>query len=149
MNAEKQNLSLQILLENLDALRKAKSVLVYSIQACQPQTTFTDRELESYEALTARFARAIDILTQKVFTSIFLILAENPVSFIDKCQLAEKIGMIKNASNLIKMRGLRNEIIHEYRAKDYSGLFVTIRQYAPLLCETIDEVLEYSAKLNA
>ena len=89
----------------------------------------------------------IDILTQKLFPSIFLILAENPVTFIDKCQLAEKIGVIKSANDLIEMRRLRNEIAHEYRAKDYCALFIIVRQRAEILCSIIDEVGKYVVRL--
>lgn len=148
MNEIKSDLSLRVLAENIDALAKAKQVLMYSMQRCQPQTVFTDKELESYEALTARFARAVDILTQKIFPSVFLILAESPITFIDKCQLAEKIGMIKSAKDLIEMRRLRNEITHEYRAKDYSALFITIGKQSQVLCNIIDEVSAYAMTLN-
>ncbi len=48
--------------------------------------------------------------------------------------------MIKNATDLIEMRRLRNEITHGYRAKDYSALFITIGQQAQVLCNIIDEV---------
>ena len=43
-----------------------------------------------------------------------MLLHEPFVSFIDMMNLAEKIGMIESADQLIEIRDMRNQIAHEY-----------------------------------
>lgn len=149
---EKQTRLRLVLQSNLEALNKAKSVLEYSLQKCgshlEKFADLNDSELESCEALTARFARGVDILTQKVLVTIFNILQENPVTFIDKCLLAEKIGVIKSAQNLRNMRDLRNEISHEYRLATLTDLIATTVKYSNELCDLIDDVNQYAETLK-
>lgn len=149
---DKQEILLQLLEKNIDLLNKAKSVLQYSMKKCllsrERANNLTVNELESCEALTARFARAADILTQKALKSIFLILKENPLTFIDKCNLAEKFGIIKSANNLINIRDLRNKIAHEYFLEDLSTLFSDVTQFSAILCEEIDAVNNYAIELK-
>jgi uncharacterized protein YutE (UPF0331/DUF86 family) len=150
MQDEKQTLLLKQLQINTDALNKAAEYLQYSQQKCTANlkpTKYTASELESCEALAARFARAADILTQKVLKNIFAILQENPLTFIDKCNLAEKFGIIESADELIKIRGLRNDIAHEYSIVNIDELFVTIFEYTVKLLAIIKKVNNYTAKL--
>jgi hypothetical protein len=154
MNAkfDKQEILLLLLEKNTDLLNKAKSVLQYSMKTCllsrEKLNSLTATELESCEALTARFARAADILTQKVLKNIFLLLRENPLTFMDKCNLAEKFGIIKSADNLINIRDLRNKIAHEYFLEDVSTLFSDAAQFSAILCEEIDAVNNYAIELK-
>ena len=110
--------------------------------------SLNEEELESCEALTARFARASDILTQKVLKNIFLFLKENPVTFIDKCNMAEKFDIIKNAEMLLNMRDLRNKIAHEYFLEDITSLFTEVLSFSATLCKMIDEINEYVKNLQ-
>lgn len=71
-------------------------------------------EQESFDSLSSKFARTADIYTQKVLKTIFYLLRENPKTFLDKANLAEKLEMIPSADDLIIIRDLRNEIVHEY-----------------------------------
>lgn len=153
MNMEnKRETLLQQLSLNLAALNKAAESMLYSRKKCQPiikNKEHSDADLESCEALTARFARTADLLTQKVLTSIFLLLQETPKTFIDKCNLAEKIGIIESATELMKIRELRNEIAHEYRLADINELFVAISQYSQNLADIIEAVNTYAKNLEA
>jgi len=142
---QKQELLIKLLKENFDDLLKAKEALEFSMRKCNlllpvKNKSLSNDDLEIFEALTARFARALDILTQKALTNIFVLMAENPVSFIDKCQLAEKLGIIKNANDLIAMRRLRNEIAHEYRSIEVEQLFTSVCKNASVLCAMIEEI---------
>ncbi|MCL5261621.1 MAG: hypothetical protein M1561_08175 [Gammaproteobacteria bacterium] len=141
---QKQELLIKLLKENFADLLKAKEALEFSMRKCNlllpvKNKSLSNDDLEIFEALTARFARALDILTQKTLTNIFVLIAENPVSFIDKCQLAEKLGIIKSATDLIAMRRLRNEIAHEYRSTDTEQLFIDICKNATELCMMIEK----------
>lgn len=76
-------------------------------------------ELESWEALTSRFARCTDIFLSKYIR--LLILKLDPGfrgemrDYLDK---AEKANLISSADNWMKVRELRNKIAHEYTKED-------------------------------
>lgn len=101
--SKKRGLLKSELIENLTMLETALDTLRYSYEKCQEigiKEGYTYEELESYEALSSRFARIADILTQKVLKTIFFLLQESPVSFIDKANLAEKLQIIESSENL-------------------------------------------------
>ena len=59
-----------ILRAESDNVKRARDQLVYSFNKCaavRVRTDLSEQELESFEALTSRFARLSDILTQKIF----------------------------------------------------------------------------------
>jgi uncharacterized protein YutE (UPF0331/DUF86 family) len=152
MNLENKQVALVKQLDlNLELLNKAQELMRYSQNRCQAiikKAQHSDEELESCEALTSRFARTADILTQKILTSIFLLLQEMPKTFIDKCNLAEKLGIIDNATDLIKIRELRNEIAHEYRRTDLIELFSEIFAHSGKLDEIIASINIYVEELH-
>ena len=152
MNIEnKQQMLLAQLDLNLELLKRAQELMRYSQNKCQAiikKTQHSDAELESCEALTARFARTVDILTQKILTTIFLILQETPTTFIDKCNLAEKLNIINNAKDLMKIRELRNEIAHEYRRTNLIELFSEILEHSSNLDAIIANTSKYAEELH-
>jgi len=112
--------------ENLSLLEQSLHSLNYSRNKCKNmnlQGDYSEENLESLEAMTARFARTSDILTQKVFKGLFLFLQEKPLTFIDSANFLEKIGIIKNAKDVLKIRELRNEISHEYSTFNLNEIF--------------------------
>ncbi|MFA6408903.1 MAG: hypothetical protein WCW01_01835 [Gammaproteobacteria bacterium] len=148
----KQSSLIRLLDSHLAALNKAKASLLLSIHKCEKfmhkSDKLTEAEEESCEALTARFARAADIFTQKVLAGIILLLGENPTTFIDKAQLAEKIGVVKSANELFEIRSIRNEIAHEYREVDLLTLFHSTCDYSKKLCNLIDDANKYAEKIK-
>lgn len=149
--ANKQQILFTQLELNLELLNKSQELMRYSQNRCQTvinKDQHSDEELESCEALTARFARAADILTQKVLTTIFLLLQETPKTFIDKCNLAEKLDIIDRASDLMNIRELRNEIAHEYRKTDIIELFTSIFEHTDKLDSIIVSINKYAQKLH-
>jgi hypothetical protein len=103
-------------------------------------------ELDAFEALTARFARTSDILTQKVLRIIFLVLQETPQTFIDRANMAEKFSIVEQAQNLLLTRELRNEIAHDYAELNLTALFKRTLEFTPLLLKTIASTNTYIAK---
>jgi len=101
---------------------------------------FTFEEQESFDSLSSKFARTTDIYTQKILKTIFLILRENPKSFIDKANLAEKLEIIPSADELISVRDLRNEIVHEYVLTElqriYEGIFLNYTNFISAIDKT-------------
>ena len=71
----KRNLLLAQLSENILLLEKSMKALAYSHKKCEAigeKEEYDLEEQESFEALTSRFARTSDILTQKDFKTLFI-----------------------------------------------------------------------------
>jgi hypothetical protein len=83
-------------------------------------------EQESFDSLSSKFARTSDIYTQKILKTIFILLREHPKSFIDNANLAEKLEIIPSADELIVIRDLRNEIVHEYKLIELPRIYKEI-----------------------
>ena len=119
MNFQNENSAhlLLFLQDNFVLLKKAQEQLKISEKKCQSikiDENLTNEDLEVFEAMTARFARAVDILTQKIYKTLLRLLHENFSTFIDLANFLEKAKVIENAEDLISLRILRNEIAHEY-----------------------------------
>ena len=112
--------------EELQYLIKGISTLQHAYNHCKQiglKTEYTFDELDKWEALTARFARLSDILTQKVFSSMMIILNGHAGSLIDKANFAEKYGIVAHSQDFTKLRLLRNFIAHEYAKQNTSEVF--------------------------
>jgi uncharacterized protein YutE (UPF0331/DUF86 family) len=70
-------------------------------------------------------------------------LKEDPRSFIDRANLAEKFGIIDSSRNLQDIRELRNEIAHEYAMIDITEIFEEVLKYTAHLKDIIKSTLSY------
>ncbi len=135
MNEQK----LRSLLEKeLGTLARAATSLEKSVAKCSqltPSPRQSFEEEESFDALTSKFARCADILTQKVLKTTVFILREDAPTFIDRMNLCEKLGAIPSANSLIEIRDLRNTIAHEYAVDDLMELYADTLKLAPGLLE--------------
>ncbi|HLP61331.1 MAG TPA: hypothetical protein VK186_20980 [Candidatus Deferrimicrobium sp.] len=132
--------------QSLESLNKSIKNLDYSYNKCLKigiKEEYLEDELEIFESLTSRFARAADIFTQKILTALFILLKENPVSFIDKSNLAEKLGIINSAKDLQDIRELRNEIAHEYSMREITDIFEDVLKCTGNLKEIWTEAQNY------
>ena len=118
---------LKALLEKvLKELSDAAAVLGLSYEKCKGITVrpgLSNDQLESFEALTARFARLSDLLVQKALRTMDAIDLEDPGTVRDRINRAEKKGIVKSAETLVRIRMLRNEIAHEYTVQKRSWRF--------------------------
>ena len=136
------------LLENLNILEQSAEQLRYSLEKCKALTEpFSPENLESIEALSSRFARTADILTQKVVRSLILYLREEPGTFIDMANQMEKMQLTDTAQLTLEIRDLRNEIVHDYSNRDSKEIKETCVALAPALLETIAKTEAYVEKL--
>ena len=125
--SRKRRLLIAQLDEHFAALEKASSSLIYSYDKCRvigEKDEYDLEEQESFEALTSRFARASDILTQKVLKTLFILLQENIKTIIDAANFLEKLELIENADDLLNIREIRNQIAHEYVESDIINIFL-------------------------
>lgn len=149
---QRQKIQLKFLQENLDYLREAEGHLEWSWQKCQKinlDGVLTNEALEALEALAARFARTVDIYTQKIVPGLLGILEERHPTFLDRANLLEKIGVVSSAGELVEIRGIRNAIAHEYRKNDYQELYKEMFKSIDPLRDIIRKTREYiSAKIQ-
>ncbi len=147
--SEKRKLLAAQLDANLAILDKSVIALDYSYDKCSSigqKKEYDLEQQESFEALTSRFARTSDILTQKVFKTLFILLQENTKTIIDAANFLEKLEVIENADDLLNIREIRNQIAHEYVESDINALFFDVLRFAPELKKTINNVKAYYHK---
>ena len=93
------------------------SALSFSFKKCKRLdvgSNFTEDELESIEAMTARFAGVSDVLIQIGWGALDAAELEEPGSILDRIHRAEKREIVHPANSLEQIRILRNMISHEY-----------------------------------
>jgi hypothetical protein len=126
MNAKNYQLELK---NDINVLLTSVESMELSFKKCMKiglKNKYNFEEQESFDSLSSKFARVSDVYTQKILKTIFMLLRENPQSFIDKANLAEKLSIIPSAENLIAIRDLRNEIVHEYIIEELPDIYKEI-----------------------
>ncbi len=112
---------LRVLDEGLRQIEKGLARLESSYQSCT-QLNLTeevsDDELKELESLSARFARVVDLFTHKVLKTFYIVTGEELLTFNDRINFAEKIGLIGSAREWIVIRSVRNQIVHDYVEED-------------------------------
>lgn len=137
---------LRLLRRDLASIRLAVTSLEKSLAKCAkltpaPPQSFEDEE--TFDALTSRFARTADILTQKVLKTTVLLLREDAPTFIDRMNLCEKLGMIPSAEELIAIRDLRNMIAHEYATENLLELYADTVSASPALLTAVSAATSF------
>jgi hypothetical protein len=145
-------LHIEVLRENLNALNLSADWVKYSYEQCVPigiRAQYSRDEFDKFENLTSRYARATDMLVNKVLRSIDTVESEDTGTIIDIMNRAEKRGIVESAELLHTIKDLRNNIVHEYQIKKITGFFADVLEYAPVLLGLIVMVNEYCAKYLA
>ncbi len=141
-----------ILEKDVMEMEKAADILRYSHNKCR-QIDFMggldNDALESFEALTSRFARVSDMLIQKMFRTIDMVELENSGTVRDRINRAAKKKIIVNADTFIEIRIVRNEIAHEYQSETIYVIFEKVLQLTPHLLDGIDNTIHYATELMA
>jgi hypothetical protein len=143
-----ENLKKQLEVD-LAYLDRSMQVLEYSYDKSKKigkKKEYVIEELDIYEALTSRYARTADILTQKIIKNLFIIMQEEAKTFIDRCNLAEKLSIVDDAQELFNIRKLRNDIAHEYCISDISEIFNDVLEYSEVLLRISKNVQDYIDK---
>jgi hypothetical protein len=137
---------LRLLRGDLESIRLAATSLDKSLAKCAKLTPEPGQSFEveeTFDALTSRFARTADILTQKVLKTTVLLLREDAPTFIDRMNLCEKLGMIPSADELIAIRDLRNMIAHEYATENLLELYADTVRASPALLNAVSAATSF------
>ena len=136
---------IELLQEELADLQLAAVHLGYAMERCLNligQAEISPEQLERLESLTSRFARLSDLLIQRTFRLIDEIELVGSGSILDRIYRAEKRGWT-NASEMIRIRELRNLIAHEYANDKMPEVFAAVATLSPILLAVIPKVIEY------
>ena len=144
---EQERLYLENALEQVALAEAAAQALHYSYQRrpeVRDDQDYDDAQWEQWDALTARFARLADVLTQRVFRAIDMVEFLPPgTTFVDRINRAEKRGHIRSAYEWKEIREIRNQIVHEYATAQLLPLLRDVVQYIPELLECVGRLGEY------
>ena len=136
----------QALRAELQELSKARDILHYSYAKCVQipiGPSLDPEQLESFEALTSRFARLSDIIVQKIFRYLDAIDLEEDGTARDRINRADKRGVISSAQDFVQIRILRNQIAHEYKAETIYDIFERALALTPILLDSVDRIAAY------
>lgn len=139
---------IELLQEELAGLQLAAAHLDYSMARCLDiigQEGLPPEQLERLESLTSRFARLADLLIQRIFRLVDEIELTGGGTILDRIYRAEKRGWA-NASELIRIRELRNLIAHEYATEKMPEIYSAVAGLSPVLLATVPRVAAYAAR---
>ena len=113
---ERLRFLVRIVRKQIKLLHRSDQTLFSSIQKPWSLAELESDDLlaNAVETFVARFGRLQDILGDKLLPRLLKALGENPSSFADNLDVAEKLGWMESVSDWLSMRALRNQMIHEY-----------------------------------
>ncbi|MHB1665166.1 MAG: hypothetical protein ACYCT7_07900 [bacterium] len=140
------NNNIEIFKENFEIFTKTINWLDISYKKCNKtgiKNKYTKNELESFEALCARFGRTIDVFINKFLRGLDILELENIETRLDIVFRAEKRGFVDSADDLIAMKDLRNEIVHEYLEDSIISKFNEVLKYSLQMLMIYDKAKKY------
>lgn len=145
--------SRMLLRQNLAELGAARRHLDYSYGRVAEFPANLDKvtgdRLESAEAFTSRFARAVDLLVNKVLRSLDRVELRPEGTLLDVVLGAEKRGLVPQADLLREMKGVRNAIAHDYAGVQLPEIFAYCRAQKPAFDDICQRVEAYVRRLPA
>jgi len=93
-------------------------------------------ELERWDGMATRFARASDLFLSKYIKAA--VLKDDPAfdgAFRDFLNRAEKLKIIDETASWLEIRNLRNVAVHEYSEGDLEKILIKFLHYTPMILE--------------
>ena len=147
----KQDHARSLLEQGLAELANARRHLDYSFQqvAGLPDTLkdATEKQLESAEAFTGRFARSVDLLVNKVLRSLDRVELKPEGTLLDVVNRAEKRGFVNRSEELREMKDVRNMIAHDYASAKAAEIFAYCREQKPVFDAICGHVAGYAHQI--
>lgn len=140
---------IELLQEELLGLQLAAGHLGYSMERCLNlvgQEVLPPEQLERLESITSRFARLADLLIQRIFRLVDEIELTGGGSILDRIYRAEKRGWA-NASDMIRIRELRNLIAHEYATEKMPEIYAAVAAMSPTLLAAVPKLIAFAGNL--
>ena len=108
-----------------DAIALVEASLSY-IKPYDSEKLYTPREREPYDALSDRFSRAVEVSIKFFKSYEKLMYGENSETLRDLLNRMEKLSFIDSVLTWMKMRDLRNRIVHEYLPEEIKEIYDSI-----------------------
>lgn len=108
----------------------------------------SEANAESIEAFMSRFARTVDLLTNKALRALDLAELEPSGSLLDVLNRAERRGVVESAERLREMKNLRNLIAHDYAGEYLAETFQACVEFTSQLLEIIERVRDYCTRFS-
>ena len=140
-----------VLRQNLENMRKSKRWLKRSYEKCSligVKESYSDDEFDGFENLVGRYARAVDVIVNKVFRSIDAVELEEGGTMIDVVNRAEKRRLVESADRVRELKDLRNDIVHEYETDDLRALFRQTLEAVPELFPIVERIEKYCERFQ-
>jgi hypothetical protein len=126
--------------------------LRFSHRRCQEihaDKDFDEADWERWDALTSRFARLVDILTQRVFRAVDVAeFMPADSTFIDRINRAEKRGHIQSTYAWKEIREIRNQIVHQYEAQHILALLQDTYAHVPEVLDSVKRLGAYKKEIE-
>jgi len=84
-------------------------------------------ELESYDALSDRFIRAVEVAIKFFRTYEYYLRAEQSQILRDGLHQMEKLGVISSLDIWLDMRDIQSRIVHDYVPEKIAAMYFLIR----------------------
>ena len=91
-----------------------------------PHKNYTPKELEPYDALSDRFIRAVEICLKFFRGYERLLFAESSDTLRDTLNRMAKIRLISSTELWLRMRDVRNRIVHAYLPENIGKIYADI-----------------------
>ena len=113
------------------------------LESARPGVLLSIEQRESCEALTSRFARLCDLITQRLFRTLDQVELADEGTVLDRLMRAEKRGIIESANEWRELRELRNDIAHDYLIEFSDRVLAEAHRRAPVLLAAVQKITEY------
>jgi uncharacterized protein YutE (UPF0331/DUF86 family) len=97
-----------------------------SLDACEPyngEHEYSPKEREPFDALTDRFVRAVEVALKFMRSYERYLYAENSDTIRDLLNRMAKTGIISSSELWLRMREIRNRIVHDYLPQDIQEIY--------------------------
>ncbi len=141
----------KIFCENLNLLEKNVKWLLKSYEKAKNinlDKELSEEDLEVLETLSNRFGRTVNILINKILRGLDILELEDISRKLDIVIRAEKRGFVDDYKILIKMKDLRNELVHEYIQENLIEKFAEVLEYTPKLLDIINKLNSYVKEMK-
>lgn len=115
------------------AIKKTMNLFPFTAQSL---SLVTDDEVALLDMMTTRFCKLQDLIGAKIFPLILDLHGENAISFRDRLNVLEKLGVIDDADWWMQMREIRNQVTHDY-PDNYDLLSTHFNQMLPFVHKLI------------
>lgn len=133
--------------QKVQAVIKLVQASLSSIGNFNYKKEYTPKELEPYDALSDRFIRAVEI-SIKFFRSYELYVdAKYSETLRDQLNKMEKLEIISSTFLWLKMRDIRNRIVHDYLPEEIKDIYDSIKnEFSKELIKLKDKITKILTK---